>query len=91
MLDEPLLMQPPPPPESKLRPEDIIQARPAALKGPLSLTSSSEFREDIALVVHAIAEQYIKVCVCLYVRVCVRMIACVYAVMRVRVCVSVCV
>ena len=60
-LDEPITLRPPTPPEPTLRPEDIIGSRPAPLAGPAGLSSSKEFGEDIAMIVHAIAEQYIKV------------------------------
>ncbi len=71
-LDEPITLRPPTPPEPKLRPEDIISARPPPLNGPPGLSSSKEFREDIAVIVHAIAEQYIKVRACLWPSLCLR-------------------
>jgi hypothetical protein len=63
-LDEAITLRPPTPPEPKLTPGDLIAPRPPAPAGPPGLAASHEFREDIALVVHAIAEQYIKVCGC---------------------------
>ena len=61
VLDEPITLVPPTPPPVTLKPEDIIAPRPSALKVPPGLPCSEQFREDVAFVVHSIAEQYVKI------------------------------
>jgi cell division protein ZapA (FtsZ GTPase activity inhibitor) len=61
VLDEPIVLRPPSPPQSVLTIDDLVAPRPKALTSPPGVTCTQQFQEDVAFIVHGIAEQYGKI------------------------------
>lgn len=61
VMDRPLLRSTPPPPSPQLTAADLIPPRAPPAEVPPPLGASEEFRRDVALAVHTIAEQYVAV------------------------------
>ncbi len=60
-VDRPLVMSAPPPPVAELTAAQLVAPRGPPPNAPPPLGASEEFRRDVALAVHAIAEQYVHV------------------------------
>jgi len=60
-VDRPLVMSAPPPPVAELTAAELVAPRGPPPNTPPPLGASEEFRRDVALAVHAIAEQYVHV------------------------------
>jgi tetratricopeptide (TPR) repeat protein len=60
-LDEPLVATPPPPPAPVLKAVDLVPSRPPPPMGELGFGATDEFRRDVMLATHTIAEQYLTI------------------------------